>query len=92
MSTFSNDAKRIHSLVADAYKKTGKLLAISEGAPLSPPKLQQTLEQVSAFMEGAVLELRKLCEKHSSGVCIFGKKPITKTELPTGHIELAGCG
>lgn len=92
MSIFSNDAKRIHSLVADAYKKTGKLLAISEGAPLSPPKLQQTLEQVSAFMEGAVLELRKLCEKHSSGVCIFGKKPITKTELPTGHIELAGCG
>lgn len=92
MSTLSNDAKRIHSLVSEAYRKTGKLLAISDGAPLSSPKLQQTLEQVCSFMEGAVLELRKLCEMHSSGVCIFGKKPGTRTELPTGHIELAGCG
>ena len=89
---FSKDMQRIHSLVLEAYRKTGKLLAISDGAPLSSSKLQQTLEQVCSFMEGAVLELRKLCEMHSSCVCIFGKKPGTRTELPTGHIELAGCG
>ena len=92
MSTLSNDAKRIHSLVGDTYQKTGKLLAVSDGAKLSRSNLQQTLEQVSSFMEKAVLELRRLCEIHSSGVCVFGKKPCTKAELPTGHIELAGCG
>ena len=92
MSTLSNDTKRIHELVGDAYKKTGKLLAISDGASLSQSKLQQALEQVSAFMEKATMELRKLCEFHVTGDFSFGKKFPAKVDLPTGHIELAGCG
>ena len=92
MSTFGKDIKRIHKLVGDAYSKAGKLLAISDGAPLPQRKLQQTLEQVAGFFEKAALEVRQLCERHITGSLSFGKKPSAKVELPTGHIELAGCG
>ena len=89
---FSQDIKRIHTLVGDSHKKVGKLLAISAGAPLSNQNLQQTLEQISGFMEKAAMEIRRLCETHITGEFSFGKKETAKVELPTGRIELAGCG
>lgn len=92
MSTLSNDVKRIHNLVTDACQTVGKLLAISDGAPMSPQKMQQTLEQVSAFIEKAALEIRKLCELHIPENFTFGQKSFAKVKLPTGHIELAGYG
>ena len=55
-------------------------------------KLQQTLEQTMGYFESATLELRKLCERHAPGIGVFGGKPLAKQELPTGSIEIAGCG
>ena len=92
MNTYENDVKRIQKLVNNAQKKTGNLMALNDGGAMPDKKLQQTLEQTMGYFESATLELRKLCERHAPGIGVFGGKPLAKQELPTGSIEIAGCG
>ena len=91
-NAFEKDVKQIQKLVNNAQKKTGNLMALNDGGAMPDKKLQQTLEQTMGYFESATLELRKLCERHTPGIGVFGAKPLAKQELPTGSIEIAGCG
>ena len=92
MNSFQKDMKRIQKLVGSAYSKTGSLLALADGGQLSRKKLEQTLEQTAGFFEKAALEIRQLCERYALGSFSFGRKPSAPLEMPTGHVNLAGCG
>ena len=92
MNSFQKDMKRIQKLVGSAYNKTGSLLALADGGQMSRKKLEQTLEQTAGFFEKAALEIRQLCERYAPGSFSFGRKPSAPLEMPTGHVNLAGCG
>lgn len=92
MNSFQKDMKRIQKLVGSAYNKTGSLLALADGGQMSQKKLEQTLEQTAGFFEKAALEIRQLCERYAPGSFSFGRKPSAPLEMPTGHVNLAGCG
>ncbi len=90
MNNFKNDMSKIQTLVGNSFTSTGSLVALANGASSSPEKLQKTLEQTMASFEKAVLELRNLCEKHSTGVGQYGSKSNLKTETTTGYVEVFG--
>ena len=67
------DMNRLQELVVDAARQVGVLSALAD-SDIAPEKLQRTLEQVSGQFERSTLEVRKLCEKHSSGVGGYGDR------------------
>ncbi len=85
MKDLKTDMAQIQRLVGDAFTNTGGLVAMSDGGQMSPERLQRTLEQTMEQFEGAVLELRRLCERYSPNAGGYGGKPL----LPA--IEVSGC-
>ena len=90
MTDFKKDMAQIQTLVGNAFSATGGLVALANGGVMNGEKLQQTLEKTSAEFEKATLELRVLCEKHSPGVGIYGKRPSAPFCAFTGHVEILG--
>ncbi len=90
MNGIRNDITRIQELVVEAFGATGGLASLSEDT--SPEKLQKALEETSGTFERSVLELRRLCEKHSPGVGGYGKQPVLPRMETAGFVEQFGYG
>lgn len=78
---------RMQELACDSYLKTGRLMAMLDGAPQSLEWTQRTLEETVASFESSVLELRRLCETQSPGVGGYGKRGILPTLEISGKVE-----
>ena len=91
-----NDARQdlihIQELVVTAFSATGSLVALTDGGPMNPNKLQKTLEQTMDQFERSTLELRRLCERYSPGIAGFAHKPVLPTIEVAGSVEEFGYG
>ena len=78
--------ERIQSLLCDAYLKSGRLVAMANGAPQSPAWTQRRLEETMESFESGVLELRKLCEAQSPGVGGYGRYGVYPVSAVCGEV------
>lgn len=85
---FRNDVLTMREYLLNAVKAADELKAVSEGAPISPAGLQQTLEKASGQFEYVVLELRRICERYCPGVGGYPKQRLIEAARPTGKVEL----
>ena len=90
MNGLKKDIVQMQDLAGDAFAATGRLAALADGT--SPEKLQKALEETSGTFERSVLELRRLCEKHSPGVGGYGKRPVLPRMENAGFVETFGYG
>lgn len=90
MNGMKQDISRMQTLVGDAFTATGSLAVLADSA--SPENLQKALEETSGAFERSVLELRRLCEKHTPGVGGYGKRPILPRMEISGFVETFGYG
>ena len=90
MNGMKRDIARMQELVGAAFSATGGLAALPDSA--SPEKLQKALEETSGTFERSVLELRRLCEKHSPGVGGYGRRPVLPRMETAGFVERFGYG
>ena len=65
--SFRQDAAHLQKLANNAFCQTGTLAALADSGQPDPDKLQKALEQTAAQFESAALEVRKLCERYSTG-------------------------
>lgn len=80
----------MQDMAGEAFAATGRLAALADG--ISPEKLQKALEETSGAFERSVLELRRLCEKHSPGMGGYGKRPVLPRMETAGFVERFGYG
>lgn len=92
MSRLKQDVARIQDLTAGAFRQTGALAALADAGQLDAVKLHRTLEQTMAQFERATLEMRKLSEKHTTGVGGYGSRPALPQMEVTGFVETFGYG
>lgn len=85
---YRNDVLTMREYLLNALKASDQLKAVAEGAPMSLPSMQQTLEIVSGQFEYAVLEMRKLCDRYAPGVGGYPRKRLIRAEHPAGDVEL----
>ena len=71
---YRNDVLTMREYLLNALKASDQLKAVAEGAPMSLPSMQQTLEIISGQFEYAVLEMRKLCDRYAPGVGGYPRK------------------
>ncbi|WP_300605474.1 hypothetical protein [uncultured Oscillibacter sp.] len=90
MNGMKQDIARIQELVGKAFSATGSLAALTDST--SPGRLQKALEETSGAFERSMLELRRLCEKHSPGAGGYGKRPILPRMETSGFVEQFGYG
>lgn len=74
----------IQSISYEAYKSSGKLIALLNDNDADPDSIGEALDKVSAQFESGAVTLRNFCERHHPGIRDKGKNP-----LPP-HIDLAG--
>lgn len=77
----------MQKLTGAAYNSAGALAALT-GSEHDPVKLQQSLEDMMAQFESAVLELRTLCEARSRAVARPYQKPVKPSMEIAGSIDL----
>ncbi len=85
---YRNDVLTMREYLLNALKASDQLKAVAEGAPMSLPSMQQTLEIVSGQFEYAVLEMRKICDRYAPGIGGYPRKRLIRTEHPTGDVVL----
>ena len=88
--SFRQDAARLQKLANNAFCQTGVLAALADGGTPDPDKLQKALEQTAAQFESAALEVRKLCERYSTGTGGYGSRPVLPPLEIAGSVELLG--
>lgn len=90
MTGLKKDMSKIQTLVGEAFRATGGLVALADGGTASPVRLQQMLEKTACEFEKAVLELRSLCEKYCPGEGGYGKRSAAPFREVTGRAEKMG--
>lgn len=90
MNSLKQDVSRIQELTAAAFQQTGGLAALADSGQADAAKLQRLLEQTMERFEQATLELRRLCEKHSTGVGGYGNRPAAPRMEVDGYVERFG--
>lgn len=88
--SFRQDAAHLQKLANNAFCQTGVLAALADGGTPDPDKLQKALEQTAAQFESAALEVRKLCERYSTGTGGYGSRPVLPPMEIAGSVELLG--
>ena len=88
--SFRQDAARLQRIANNAFCQTGTLVALADGGQPDPDKLQKALEQTAAQFEGAALEVRRLCERYSTGTGGYGSRPVLPPMEIAGSVELLG--
>ena len=90
MNTLRQDVSRIQELTAGAFQQTGGLSVLANIDRPDAAKLEQTLEQTLDQFERATLELRKLAERHATGVGGYGGRPMVPPMENVGFVETFG--
>lgn len=90
MNSLKQDVSRIQELTAAAFQQTGGLAALADSGQADAAKLQRLLEQTMERFEQATLELRRLCEKHSTGIGGYGNRPAAPRMEVDGYVEQFG--
>ena len=88
--SFRQDAAHLQRLANNAFCQTGTLAALADSGQPDPDKLQKALEQTAAQFESAALEVRKLCERYSTGTGGYGSRPVLPPMEIAGSVELLG--
>ena len=88
--SFRQDAAKLQKIANNAFCQTGTLAALADGGTPDPDKLQQVLEQTAAQFEGAALEVRKLCERYSTGAGGYGSRPVLPPMEIAGAVDMLG--
>ena len=88
--SFRQDAAHLQKLANNAFCQTGTLVALADSGTPDPDKLQKALEQAAAQFESAALEVRKLCERHSTGTGGYGSRPVLPPIEIAGSVEMLG--
>ena len=88
--SFRQDAAKLQKLANNAFCQTGTLAALADSGTPDPDKLQRALEQTAAQFESAALEVRKLCERYSTGTGGYGSRPVLPPMEIAGSVELLG--
>ena len=88
--SFRQDAAHLQKLANNAFCQTGVLAALADGGMPDPDKLQRALEHTAAQFESAALEVRKLCERYSTGTGSYGSRPVLPPMEIAGSVELLG--
>jgi hypothetical protein len=78
------DLKTLQEITFEAYKASGALLAMLNGAVISRDSVAEAFDSVGAQYENGVVALRNICEKYHPGGYLKGAKPIAT------HIDLSG--
>ena len=88
--SFRQDASRLQKTANNAFCQTGTLVALADGGQPDPDKLQKALEQTAAQFESAALEVRKLCERYSTGTGGYGSRPVLPPMEIAGSVDMLG--
>ncbi len=88
--SFRQDAAKLQRLTNNAFCQTGVLAALADSGQADPDKLQKALEQTAAQFESAALEVRKLCERYSTGAGGYGSRPVLPPVEIAGSVEMLG--
>lgn len=88
--SFRQDAAKLQRLTNNAFCQTGVLAALADSGQADPDKLQKALEQTAAQFESAALEVRKLCERYSTGAGGYGSRPVLPPMEIAGSVEMLG--
>ena len=88
--SFRQDASRLQKTANNAFCQTGTLVALADGGQPDPDKLQKALEQTAAQFESAALEVRKLCERYSTGTGGYGSRPDLPPMEIAGSVDMLG--
>ena len=88
--SFRQDAAKLQRLTNNAFCQTGVLAALADSGQADPDKLQKALEQTAAQFESAALEVRRLCERYSTGAGGYGSRPVLPPMEIAGSVEMLG--
>ncbi len=92
MSSFKQDTARLQKIANTAFCQTGVLAALAGSGQADPDKIQRALEVTAAQFESSTLEVRRLCEKYSTGAGGYGNRPVLPPMEAAGTVEVLGYG
>lgn len=90
MSDFRDDMQRVQVLVGDAFRVSGRLIALADGGQMNAERLQKTLERTCGQFENSTLELRRICETYATGAGGYGRRGRLPREDIIGYAEKIG--
>ncbi|WP_409967708.1 hypothetical protein RFF05_14225 [Bengtsoniella intestinalis] len=87
MTDIKQDLQQIQTLLSDAFAITGSLVCLPSYGQSDPEQRSQLLSKIATHFEQATLQVRNLCERHTTLMSVPGKPTLEPIQM-AGLVEL----